>query len=131
MTKPDDTVDLPPSREQLQMAYRHLAQPGWPSTLDAALASKPHCIAITQVARRLNRPTWQQGNSHSLPRLPAPPTPTMEPGAGSRADGRSHLSKAKGPKTALGSFARPTPLGMLSNPHRFDAKKAAAHDLDD
>lgn len=127
----NSTPQPAPTREQLAMAYRHLSRPGWPATLDAALASHPHCVAITQVARQLNRPAWRPCSGHSLPQLPAPPTPAMAPGAGARADGRSHLSKAKGPKTALASFSRPTPLGMLQNPNRFDARKAAANDRDE
>jgi hypothetical protein len=47
-----------PTREQLALAFRHMARPGWPSTLDAALQVHHYRICITGLARRMSRPPW-------------------------------------------------------------------------
>jgi hypothetical protein len=44
-----------PSAEQRRLAYRQLARPGWPATLDAALQVQHYRIAIDAVARNMAR----------------------------------------------------------------------------
>lgn len=44
-----------PTREQLQLAYRHLCRPGWPETLDAALQDRRISGLVRGLARSLNR----------------------------------------------------------------------------
>lgn len=70
--------------EQLQLAYRHLASPGWPSSLEAALKVPDLAAQLYSQAATLGRPTWQQRKatyaSHSLPHAPVPPTPAVYDG---------------------------------------------------
>lgn len=56
-----------PSREQLQIAMRHLRRPGWPDTLDAVLASSVYGPLVRILARRMNRPSWMLRSSSELP----------------------------------------------------------------
>jgi hypothetical protein len=131
-----------PTREQLRMAFNNQWRQGWPATLDEALAgdtlrdyARRSCIV--GAARNLNRRATAGLVAHSLPKLPAPPVQPPPAPTGARKYGRSEHSIAKGPSTALTMFARPNPLGMLARPgtkattNRFDARKAAANDLDD
>ncbi len=141
---PTDTVAAP-TRDQLELAYRNLWHHGWPATLDDALARPGYKAAILGVARNMHRRVTSTGTLHTLPNLPAPPVQTPARPTGARKYGRSEFSIAKGPTTALTSFARPHPLGVLNKPgtnptskpngnpttKRFDARKAAANDLDD
>ena len=110
-----------PTREQLQMAYRHLANPHWPGTLDEALARWAYRKILISQARVLNRPQWHGAthNGHSLPRGPVPPTP--EPPF--RGTDRPAGSIAR-PGGNLGGF--PTPAQRGAN----DCKRAAANDID-
>lgn len=64
-----------PSKEQLQMALRHLSRPGWPSTLDAALASPIYGPLVRTLARRINRPNWMERGSSELPNAAPAPAP--------------------------------------------------------
>lgn len=69
-----------PTRQQLELAYRHMARPGWPSTLDAALQLHHYRICITQLARRMGRPQWQPAGNRprlGLPGASVPPTPAQ------------------------------------------------------
>lgn len=90
-----------PSREQLQMAYRHLARPGWPNTLEAELAAPALRHQLHAQAATLGRPSWQQRQavhaSHSLPRAPVPPTPGVYDGPAAH--------------RPAGSIAKPQQLG--------------------
>jgi hypothetical protein len=44
-----------PTKQQLQLALRHLRRPGWPGTLEECLA-KPHfALALRALAQILNR----------------------------------------------------------------------------
>ena len=109
------------TREQLQLAYRQLARPGWPNSLDSALQVYSYATAIRGLARNLRRACWHAGTGrpHSLPTAPVPPTP-QEP--------------LQGLDRPLGSIARPrfmlrmwpaiTPRGA------DDCKRAAANDKD-
>ena len=117
------------------MAYRHLARPGWPSTLDAALQCHSYRVAITQVARNLHRAPWQPSQPHTLPRLPAPPTPAEQPLKGPARYGRSERSLADRPQTELSAWRGSSPKNMMPGSPAikrvyFDHKKAAAHDVD-
>lgn len=124
-----------PTREQLHMAYRDLYRPSWPATLDAALQSHPHSVALHQVAKRYGRPALAAHAPHGLPRLPAPPTPGLRELTGPLKHGRSPYSLATGPMTELSrwpghpnSKAQRQAAGARAP---FDGKKAAANDLDD
>lgn len=109
----------------MQIAYRELWRHGWPDTLDAALQHQHLRVCITGLARQRQRQRLVAWPAHTLPRLAAPPTP---PGIGKPAHGRSEYSLAVGPKTDLSSWKGRSPKAMMGLP--FDAKKAAAHDLD-
>lgn len=77
----NDAAAPEPTLEQLRLAYRHMARPGWPSTLEAALQVHHYRICIVGLARRLGRPQWQQdGNRPRLgqPDATVPPTPEHE-----------------------------------------------------
>lgn len=70
-----------PTRLQQELAYRHMARPGWPP-LDEALTIKHYAVAINGLARNLNRPLWRPSCAlYSLPTAtpPVPPTPTAPP----------------------------------------------------
>ena len=123
---PNGLMDPPaPSTEQLALAYRELWRHGWPTTLDAALQQHHLRVCITGLARNRQRKHLAAWPAHTLPRLPAPPTPV---GVGWASNGRSEYSKAKGPATALGVWPLASPVRVQ---HRRDGKKAAANDLDD
>ena len=70
-----------PTREQLALAYRHLARPGWPTSVDAAMARHSYATALRQVARILHRGAWRPPGHTPLFALPriVPPTPTEPP----------------------------------------------------
>lgn len=123
-----------PSTDQLRMAYRQLYTPLWPRTLEAALASHAHCVAITQVARRMSRPQQEAHSMHNLPKLAAPQTPGLRELTGVLKHGRSPYSIATGANTDLTSWRGSSPKNMMAAPRArtyFDPKKAAANDLDD
>ena len=112
-----------PTREQLEMAYRHLANPHWPPPLDLSLERWSYKKVLYSQARILSRPEFSGGNhtGHSLPRGPVPRTPEQhELYTG---NGRPTGSIARG-TVALGQW--PT-LGQRSV---YDVKRAAANDLD-
>ena len=122
-----------PTTEQLSLAFRELWRQGWPSTLEAALQQHHLRICITGLARQRQRKPLQAWRPHSLPRLPAPPTPA---GIGKPANGRSEYSLATGPKTDLGSWRGSSPKSMMPGAPNikrtyFDVRRAAANDLDD
>lgn len=113
-----------PTREQLQMAYRHLANPHWPGTLDEALARLVYSKILISQARVLNRPQWHGAthNGHSLPRGPVPATP--EAHELYTGNGRPTGSIARGPARPLSSWPTPEQRGA------HDCKRAAANDTD-
>jgi hypothetical protein len=45
----------PVTAEQLRMAFRHVRRPGWPATLEAALAHPVYRVCLHGIARNLNR----------------------------------------------------------------------------
>lgn len=118
-----------PSREQLAMAYRHMARPGWPPTLDAALQVHHYRICITGLALRLGRPGWKP--QHQPLQLmssgaPVPPTPDQPPPvARGRMNLRSGDEIAQRNATGLGVWTRTRPAAWL------DVKKLAANDTED
>lgn len=118
-----------PTQEQLQMAFRHLARPGWPTLLADALAHRIYGTAIRGLARNFGRRGLGSPRpAHSLPRPPAPPTPSVPPTQCSR----HPLSKATGPITELGAWpTHPSHRRTATTAGRFDAKKAAANDMDE
>lgn len=132
-----------PTREQRQLAYAHMARPGWPPTLDAALAVQAYRVAIDGLARRLNRPRFElrTGPGHTLPRLPAPPTPTEPPAVvkgRAAAKVQAQVERAfTGLPDPLGAFPRtvkgPGWMGHAptSNTNVIDRKRLAANDRDD
>lgn len=125
-----------PTEEQLRMAYRHLCRPGWPTPFEAAMAKLGYRTAITQVARNMHRQKMTSFVSHSLPKMPAPPTPGARELTGPQKYGRSPYSKVNGPKTELTNWRRSGITQQLAGTHSpkpapFDHKKAAANDLGD
>jgi hypothetical protein len=125
-----------PTPEQLAMAFRHLARPGWPCTLELALEKHSYRTALVQVARNLGRAKATAKRMHALPQLPAPDTPGPRELTGSAKYGRSPYSIATGPMTELTSWRGSSPKQMMAGaPHiqrkYFDVRKAAANDLDD
>jgi hypothetical protein len=63
-----------PSQEQLKMAMRLLARPGWPTTLEAVLSSPVYGPLVRILARRMNRPSWMNRGSSELPNAPTTST---------------------------------------------------------
>lgn len=45
----------PPTDEQLRLAWRHISRPGWPSTIEAALAMPHYRACLLGIARNLHR----------------------------------------------------------------------------
>lgn len=120
-----------PSREQLQMAFRHYAGPHWPATLEEALARPAYRDVITMLARRMGRATWQAGSApqHSLPRGYVPPTPTAPP-AVAKAQPRT-LNTA--PRVPVGNLPQPmvfwpSAQKAATGPGWIDRKRAAGND---
>lgn len=89
--------------EQLEMARRHLARPGWPPTLEMTLADPLRAPLVRGLARSFSR-----GGMSSGPRW-VPPTPHHAPPV--------PVTQTEPPKPRLAP--------------RFDARKAAANDLQD
>jgi hypothetical protein len=91
-----------PTREQLALAFRQISRPGWPASLDDALARPHFAAALRGIAVNLRR-----ASACPAPRRPgpasAPPAPPVQ------AD----------------------PRQRMATPTRFDAKRAAANDIDD
>lgn len=118
-----------PTLEQLRLAYHHMARPGWPSTLEAALQVHRYRICITGLARRMSRPGWT-AQPRPLQLLsagaPVPPTPT-EPPRVARAlfNLRTPDETAQRNATGLGVWTRAKPAAWL------DVKKLAANDTGD
>lgn len=117
-----------PSREQLQMAFRHYADPHWPATLDEALHRPAYSKLLMTLARRLSRPTWGSVKQqvHTLPTGPVPPTPTqneLQP-----ASWRAIGSLATGPGRGLSAWPKSP---NKRKPGAHDCKRAAANDKDD
>ena len=109
-----------PTREQLQLAYRHMARPGWPDTLDAALRIHGHRVAIYGLARSLGRAdVARTAYRHTLPRGPVPPTPTQ-----------ADLQHATRRPTGSIANARPVTAWPKQTPGAHDCKRAAANDKD-
>jgi len=127
------TTPSEPTREQMQMAFRHYADHHWPATLDAALQRPAYRSVLLVLARRLNRPTWhaRTGPQHRLPAGPVPPTPADE--AGKHARNPHSLAKpgaAHGPVKSLGTWTKILPaIGRVDC--RLDVKRLAANDKDD
>lgn len=94
-----------PTREQLQMAWRHLARPGWPATLDEALAQRSYSVALHGLARDLARAPVCVPAQPRNPGAYVPPTPTAPPA--------------------------PASARARATPPRFDPKRAAANDFDE
>lgn len=99
----------PVTAEQLQLAWRQVRfQPGWPPTLEAALANHTKAICLQGIARNLGR-----ASVCAQPQRPGPATAPAAP-----------------PVPA-------TPSSKPSTTHRqrparfdFDARRAAANDFD-
>lgn len=72
-------AEPPITDEQLRLAYRHLARPGWPPTLEATLAHpiRGKCLRSLALCLRrgghLTRPHYQPPTPPGAP--PVPPTP--------------------------------------------------------
>jgi hypothetical protein len=109
------------STEALQLAYRHLARPGWPNTLEAALAVPALRHQLHAQAATLGRPSWQQRQavhaSHSLPRSPVPPTPGVYDGPAARRPAGS-IAKAQQTGTGLSLWPSQLPAGRQPPTYR-------------
>lgn len=60
----------PVTDEQLRLAWRHISRPGWPPTLEAALAQPTYRVCLLGIARNLGRRGIDRGPSRALPALP-------------------------------------------------------------
>lgn len=112
-----------PSREQLQLAFRHYAGPHWPPTLDEALARPAYRAIIEQLARRISRPSWasHQRSTTRRPLVDVPATPEVP-----RTGNRAINSLATTPQRPLSVWTKPLPAHG-----RVDIKRLAANDRDD
>lgn len=71
------------TEEQLTLAVRQLRRPHWPATPEAVLAHPLHGPCVRGLARALSRAGLRAAApAHTLPRPPAPPTPTRPPQRG-------------------------------------------------
>lgn len=113
----------PPTTDQLELALRQLWRPGYPRTLDEALAHPTFGHCVRGLARNLGRASAPATRPHRLPTAPVPPTPTHEPSrprrppVGAMAPGEA--------QARLGTWKRALQPGWI------DRKRAAANDLDD
>jgi hypothetical protein len=71
-------ANRPVSDEQLRLAWRHISRPGWPATLEAALALPHYRAALEGIARNLHRAAWAGIVARTCP-APVPPTPPSTP----------------------------------------------------
>lgn len=116
-----------PTEEQLALMYRHLARPGWPTTLEAALAHRVYGPCLRQAARttNLHRGAWrpQAGAPTVPPHACVPPTPTVP------ATPAQHRARTGSPMnaTAIAYW----PHARTLQPQWIDRKRAAANDRDD
>lgn len=95
-------ANQPVTEEQLKLAWRHMRKlPHWPATLEAALQHPTIGPCINGLARSLSRAPW---NSTNTPKSTISPPPAAQASA---------------------------PLKSSRTAHLFDARKAAANDLDD
>lgn len=62
------------SDKQLRLAWRHVNRPGWPATLEAALALPHYRACLEGIARNLHRAAWAGWVARTCP-APVPPTP--------------------------------------------------------
>lgn len=91
-----------PTAEQLALAFRHLWRPGRPGSVEAMLASPTWAICLRNAAQTMNRPA-NRSSGQRVPTTPhAPPVPPV-------------------PADPTRRWRGPT----------FDARRAAAGDLDD
>lgn len=116
-----------PTEEQLALMYRHLARPGWPTTLEATLAHRIYGPCLRQAARltNLNRGAWRPAAAPPAPQVHAfiPPTPTapaQPPKQRQRTGSPMHT-------TAIAYW----PAARTAPPQWIDRKRAAANDTDD
>lgn len=84
MTTPHKPAPAEPTPEQLVMAYRHLARPGWPDTLAAALAHPTYGVCLRGLARQLNRapacvPAPVRRSTAWVPPTPTAPRQATQP----------------------------------------------------
>lgn len=63
--------------EQLRLAFRQVSRPGWPSTLEAALADHTYRVCLYGIARNLGRVGMDRARKRQAePELPLFETPT-------------------------------------------------------
>lgn len=120
-----------PTEEQLALMYRHLARPGWPTTLEAALAHRVYGPCLRQAARttNLNRGAWRPAAvapvALGLCHAHVPPIPTVQrqvPKAVVRGGSVMHTT----PIAYWGHSRTTTPQWLGA-----DRKRLAANDKDD
>jgi hypothetical protein len=101
--KPGD--ESPLTDAQLRLGLRQLWRPGWPDDLATVLQDPVRGNLVRGMARQLSRASATAAPRRtSLPSAPVPATPSEAP--------------------------RRLPMSGTKRPH-FDARKAAANDLDD
>ena len=61
----------PVTDEQLRLAFRQISRPGWPATLEAALAHPVYRVCLHGIARNLGRAPFK------TPPRPAPAAPQL------------------------------------------------------
>lgn len=107
-------MNATPTREQLQLAFRHYADHHWPATLEDAMARPAFRATLEQLARRLNRPAWGAGprTAPRFPQGPVPPTP--------------HVPRSTTTTRPLSVWTKPLPATG-----RVDIKRLAANDKDE
>lgn len=98
-----------PTLQQLQIAFRHISRPGWPPTLEQALAKPHYALCLRAMAQNLGRasvcgPAQRPGPTTAPAAPPVPATPST------RSSTTAHRQ-------------RPARFD-------FDARRAAANDFD-
>lgn len=130
--------EAPLTDEQLRLAYRQLRRPGWPDTLDAALADPLRAPLIRGLARSLSRVGMDRsGGAAPVPQPPAPAPEAVQ------ASARPPAAPAPAPAPARRPATRAdTPSAAPAAPWRHprwpfagapgpDRKRLAANDRDD
>jgi hypothetical protein len=130
-----------PTRQQLEMAYRHLRRPNlWPPSLEEALARPHFAAALRALAIRLQRGAAfvpaHAAPPHRLPYgPPVPPTPAALPGTAHSRQAQPLLATAPPawmcrPPAGRGAAAAARTTTLQPAPSGPDRKRLAANDRD-
>ena len=99
------------TQEQLQLAFRHLRRPGWPTLLEDVMVDPLRAPLVRGLARQMARSVWGSRDTRYALAQPMPPMPATP--------------------TPRKSAATKRPAAMRLPQLNFDPRRAAANDKDD